>query len=84
LYIIRDYQELLNILVPILENYPLRTTKYFDYLDFKKILLLLNVSKTTVVSDKNKEIVLYTIKGMNTGRINYDIKLIPKKPISKY
>jgi hypothetical protein len=45
---------MLNTLVPILDMNPLLTVKYLDYLDFKKMLILINKSKNTAVTGKNK------------------------------
>jgi hypothetical protein len=70
--------------VPILDKNPLRTVKYFDYLDFKKVLSLLIEAKTTAVIGTDKELAINTIKGKNQGRINYDIHLIPREPVNKY
>ena len=41
-YSIGKVQDLLTVLIPLLDMYSLRTTKYLDYIDFKKILHLLS------------------------------------------
>jgi len=50
-FVVRDVNALLNVLIPILDKYPLRTIKYLDFLDFKKMLLFLSAAKTTAVID---------------------------------
>lgn len=46
-YSIGKQKDLVNNLFPILNKYTLLTTKYFYYLDFKKVVNLLDVSSTT-------------------------------------
>ena len=41
-YSIGKLQDLITVLLPLLEMHSLRTTKYLDYIDFKKILHLLS------------------------------------------
>lgn len=41
-FIIRDRKKIESILIPIFDKYPLLTTKYFDYIKFKKALSILN------------------------------------------
>lgn len=83
-YVIRDVESILKILIPILDKNPLRTVKYLDYLDFKKIILFLNEAKTTAILDEDIPIYKSIIQGMNTGRVTYNKSLIPNYPINKY
>ena len=39
-YLIRDKKQLIDIIIPIFDKYPLLTTKRFNYLKFKKSLLI--------------------------------------------
>ena len=41
-YFIRDRKLIESIVIPIFDKYPLLTTKYFDYVKFKKALAILN------------------------------------------
>lgn len=41
-YFIRDRKSIESIIIPIFDKYPLLTTKYFDYVKFKKALAILN------------------------------------------
>ena len=54
-YFIRDRNVLETILLPIFEKYPLLTTKYFDYIKFKKALVILNNASITK-EEKNKKL----------------------------
>lgn len=83
-FIIRNVEDLVKVLIPILDKNPLHTVKYFDYLDFIKIVLLLSVAKTTAVIDKEKELAIDTIKGMNRGRIFIPSEIKPRNNINKY
>jgi hypothetical protein len=48
-----------TVIIPIFDKYPLLTTKYFDYLKFKKALIILNNSN---LSKEDKNIELLQIK----------------------
>jgi len=67
-YVIRNVDILMNKLIPVLEINPLRTIKYLDYLDFKKILILLYKVKTISLSEEDRDYAKLIIQGMNTGR----------------
>ena len=41
-FFIRDRKHIENIIIPIFDKYPLLTSKYFDYIKFKKALYILN------------------------------------------
>lgn len=43
-YIVTDIQQIINYIIPIFDNYPLLTTKYFNYFWFKEAILILNNS----------------------------------------
>ena len=49
-FIISNVKELINVLFPLLDKYNLYTTKWLDYIDFKKVVLFLSDSKTTKLS----------------------------------
>lgn len=46
-YFIRNRKQIESILIPIFEKYPLLTSKYFDYVRFKRALDLLNDESLT-------------------------------------
>lgn len=43
--IVNNVKDLITVLFPLLDNYNLYTTKWLDYLDFKKVVLFLFESK---------------------------------------
>lgn len=66
-YLIRDRKKLETVLIPILDKYPLLTSKYFDYLKFKKALLVLNNPNLT---KEEQNIKLLAIKNLKANK-NY-------------
>lgn len=58
-YFIRDRKKIETVLIPIFDKYPLLTTKYFDYVKFKKALSILN---NVSLSKENKNIELLALK----------------------
>lgn len=44
-FIISNVKDLINVLFPLLDKYNLFTTKWLDYIDFKKVVLFLSSSK---------------------------------------
>jgi hypothetical protein len=72
IYTVYSVSEILRVLIPIFDTIPLRTTKMFDYLDFKEIVLLLNSLPSTQVKDKNLERAQTIIKGMNSSRVKFN------------
>lgn len=90
-YVMRNVDVIINKLIPILEINPLRTIKYLDYLDFKKILILLSrntSTKTKSLSEQDRDYAKLIIQGMNSGRISPDLQLIDvakhNLPINKF
>ena len=47
-FFIRDIKNIESVLIPIFDKYPLLTTKYFDYMKFKKALYILNDTETSI------------------------------------
>ena len=66
-YFIRDRKLIESILVPIFDKYPLLTTKYFDYIKFKKALSILN---NVNMNKEDKNVKLIEIKNSIVG-VNY-------------
>ena len=83
-YSIGKVTDLINNLIPILDKHTLLTTKYFDYLDFKKVVNLLNVSSTSNIQGTELIKVKEILNQMNSGRNNYDYSLIPSLTIKPY
>jgi hypothetical protein len=83
-YSIGKQNDLVNNLFPILDRYTLLTTKYFDYLDFKRVVDLLNVSSSSRIQGYNLTKVKEIITKMNSSRNNFDYSLIPSLIIKPY
>jgi hypothetical protein len=73
---IQDISSITNKIIPHFSNYPLRGTKYLDFLAFKKALDIIKSKEHLTNEGLNK---LYTLsKGMNTGReFTADVKYSP-------
>lgn len=65
-YLIKDKKQLIDIIIPIFDKYPLLTTKRFNYLKFKKVLLISNIKLNLI----NKLLLINNIKS-TTPPINY-------------
>lgn len=59
-------------LISIFDKYNLNTTKYLDYLDFKKAFNLYH-SRNGVLTEELKGKLIKLKSGMNTNRINFDM-----------
>jgi LAGLIDADG endonuclease len=59
-YLIRDRNKLANVIFPIFDNYPLLTSKYFDYLKFKEAYNILEDINLTKI--KRDELMLKLVK----------------------
>ena len=81
-YAIKD---LINILIPLLDLYTLRTTKFLDYLEFRKAVCILtckNGNSGLSLEDKTQ---LDTWKSaMNSNRTEYVLSRIPNQSMNKY
>ena len=58
-YIVTDIQQIINYIIPIFDNYPLLTTKYFNYFWFKEAILILN---NTNLSKEEKDLKISNCK----------------------
>lgn len=58
-YIIKDQKSLLNVIIPIFDNYPLLTRKRYNYLKFKKCLIINQNNNLSLI---NKLIIINNIK----------------------
>lgn len=66
-YFIRDRKLIYSIIIPIFDKYPLLTSKYFDYVKFKKALAILN---DVNLSKQDKNANLIKIKNSKVD-VNY-------------
>lgn len=71
-YSVTSIQDVVKYIIPHFSKYPLRGTKYLDFLDFSKGIHLILEKKTLNDSSaisKNVETILDLINNMNTKRI---------------
>jgi len=59
------YDDILNIIIPFFDKYPIFGEKQLDFKDFKSVVYLLKEKNLT---DENLEKILEIKVGMNTGR----------------
>nr|AAX34435.1 LAGLIDADG homing endonuclease [Cyclocybe aegerita] len=84
LYSITNTRDIKNVLLPLLDNYKLYTSKWLDYIDFKLVINYLSSSNTTKVSNEKLEWANSIINNMNSTRINYNFSLIPNLQVNPY
>lgn len=60
------------LLIDIFDKYPLNTTKYLDYLDFKEAYNLYHNNSNNLKSDGLKDLLIELKNKMNTNRINFE------------
>lgn len=84
LYMISDRTSLSSVLIPLLNEYNLYTTKWLDYLTFRTLLEFLCNSHTALLSQADKEWIVPLISNMNSGRESYDYSLIPTLVVNPY
>ena len=75
-YSIGKVKDLITVLIPLLDKHSLRTTKYLDYIDFKKILQILSSSPSTKLSGEEITTAKLIIAGMNSTRSSFDYSKI--------
>nr|QNH82624.1 LAGLIDADG endonuclease [Dioszegia changbaiensis] len=83
LYTLSDLRLLSTVLLPLLNEYKLFTTKWFDYLDFKSAVVFL-LDNNSRVSGEGYKWALALIQGMNSTRSNFDYSLMPTIVINAY
>jgi hypothetical protein len=83
-FIISNVKDLINVLFPLLDKYNLYTTKWLDYIDFKKVVLFLSESNTTRVSSSQLEGIHNIMTNMNSGRTEINNSLIPKIVVNPF
>lgn len=70
-YLIRDKKYLLNIIIPIFDEYPLLTTKRYNYLKFKECLL---ISNNNLLTQNEKLLQINNIKNKTSSLDLYSFK----------
>jgi hypothetical protein len=71
LFLITDVKSLLIVLFSLLYKYPLYTSKWLDYIDFKSVVEFLSESSTTRLSLSQLEWIKGIMSQMNLGRTQY-------------
>lgn len=66
-------KEGIKILISIFDKHNLNTTKYLDYLDFKKAFYIYIKREKKLNAESVKDIILELKNQMNTNRINFDL-----------
>ena len=84
IYSIGKLEDLKNVVLPLLDKYTLLTTKYLDYLDFKKVVNLLIQNKTSSFLNLKITDIKNIINQMNLGRTVYNYSLIPSLIINPF
>ena len=85
-YMISKFQDILEILIPIFSKYYFTTSKFLDFQDLKAAV---EIRKTSFMEKRklNKEELNKILKiksGMNAQRMLFDLKDLPKRPITPY
>lgn len=76
-------QEELKKLISIFDKYNLNTTKYLDYIDFKKAFFLY-YERDTLVTEELKNKIIAIKNGMNRSRSNFNLPTNHEININKY
>jgi len=74
---ITNVSDIVSVLLPFLAAYPLQTVKQYDCHDFRAMVLLLVSRATMVLTPPQLADALVVIRGMNSGRINYPVPVLP-------
>lgn len=75
-------EDLLNIVIPLFENFPLNGIKYLDYLVFKEALLT-KLDKS-IPKDEQLELITKLKGSVNTNRKSYEMPLSHSIRITPY
>jgi hypothetical protein len=84
LFSISNTHDLQNVLLPLLDNYNLFTSKWLDYLDFKLVINYLYGSNTTRVNNTKLKWVNSLKNNMNSRRTVFNYSLIPTLKVNPY
>lgn len=84
LFLISDIKNLLIVIFPLIDKYPLYTSKWLDYIYFKSVVIFLSESSTTRLSLSQLEWIKGIMSQMNLGQTQYNYELIPKIIINPF
>ena len=84
LFSITNIRDMQIVLLPLLDNYNLFTTKWLDYLDFKLVVNFLSSTNTTRVSNTKLEWAVSIKNNMNSSRTVFNYSLIPTLKVNPY
>ncbi|WP_431999002.1 LAGLIDADG family homing endonuclease [Streptomyces fungicidicus] len=71
-FTISQLSDIERILIPLFEKFPLNTTKYLDYLDFKEAFFLFKNRKSNELSIQQIYLNIIELKqNMNSNRVNF-------------
>ena len=79
-FVIRKTKDIITVLLPILENNTLRTTKYFDYVDFRRVAYM--IEKKSRSEHLDISLVTKISRAINSKRDSVDISQIPATVIN--
>lgn len=85
-YNISKFKDLYEIIIPIFSKYYFSTSKYFDFQDFKKASEIKKnsfIKKRKLNKEELNEILILKSK-MNSQRLHFEIKDIPKRALTPY
>lgn len=83
-FVISNVNELNTVLLPLLDQNKLFTTKWLDYLDFKLVVNYLSTAKTTRITEDIAIWVNPLISNKNSGRTEFNYSLIPTIVINPF
>lgn len=84
LFILDNVQELITVLFPLLDANTLYTTKYLDYVDFKRVVLLVASLPSAQLVGMNLTLVKELMSNMNSTRTLIDYDRIPPIVVNAY
>lgn len=85
-YSVSKFKDLYEIIIPIFSKYCFSTSKYFDFIDFKKVSekkIKSFVDKRKLNEDELNEILIIK-SNMNSQRLQFNIDDIPKRVLTPY
>ena len=77
-FTVADSSQIINILIPIFESFPLNTTKYLDYMSFKQALFIntkLRNTSNSEIKDNYRKQILDLKNSINTKRTEFVLPL---------
>jgi hypothetical protein len=84
IFVISNLHDLLTVLIPLLDQYKLHTSKFLDYQDFKLAASFLSSLSNTRPTGNDIVWLRSLIAGMNSGRITSGLSSLPVPTISPF